>query len=653
MKRLVLFGTLLVALGACSRGTNLPRARALSPDSANVVGVGYSPDGSQIYWWARAGDRWQLWKSPADLSAPEKVPLLSRGANPLVWSPDGSRFAVGAQVSTVTPQVWLVSAAGGAPRQVTPGESYGYPENWNPDGKRIAYESVVGGAIVALGVNVDSGGAPVRLVPSESLPHVAFWSPDGSRLAVQVLERGRLTIWLADSLGGNLRPLTSEGYEGLANRPWSHDGKTLLYVSNRTGTNDIWLVPVDSGAPRQLTRDVRDDQNPMWSPDGKWIAFFSNRGLQSDLWVMPAAGGSARRVTDDAMRETLIGWRPGTEQLAYTSGRTSQTIWAYSVAGGTERQLTPDSLQVSFFNLSGEGQVMVAIARGGGVSDFGVMPLKGGAPRIILHDAQGQSARWSPDGSKLAFGSNRGGSQDIWVVDAAGGAPQRLTNWPGIEQDPKWSADGSEVYFLAAHEATLQDAWRVPATGGTPTRVTHSRGVLGLCGNAVVRPDALFAVVLGQGGGRVIQTARVRSDGALQSLWQQGTAVCGPISPTSDSLVLGVQEAGGGVRPLLVSFNGGGGRPLLKSDENPQAWSPDGRQLLYAFRAEGFRHLGILDVADGTTRQITSARANDAGAEWSADDSAIVFQRSVPISRIYTADLTRLLAGPAPGEPRR
>jgi Tol biopolymer transport system component len=652
MRRLIFFGTLLVALGACSRGSTLPTARALSPDSANVVGAGYSTDGSQVYWWARAGDRWQLWKSPADMSAPEKVPLLSRGANPLVWSPDGSRFAVGASVTTVLPAVWLVPAAGGAPRQVTPGDSYGYPLDWTPDGKRIAYQGVVGGSIVGMGVNVDSG-APVRLVPSETLPHVAFWSPDGSRLAVQVLERGRLTIWLADSAGGHLRQLTTEGYEGLTYRPWSPDGKSLLYTSNRTGTNDVWLVPVDSGVPRQLTRDVRDDQDPMWSPDGRWIAFFSNRGLQSDLWVMPAAGGPARRVTDDAMTETLIGWRPGTEQLAYSTGRTSRTLWAYSVADGTERRLTPDSLRVSFFNLSPQGQVMVGIARGGGVFDLGVMPLKGGAPRIILRDARTSVARWSPDGSELAFASNRGGSQDIWVVDAAGGAPRRLTSWPGTEEDPKWSADGSEVYFRADHEATLEDVWRVPTAGGTPTRVTHSSGVLGLCGNAVVRPDALFAVVLGQGGGKVIQTARVRSDGTLLTLWRQGNAGCGPVSPASDSLVLGVSEAGGGVRPILVSFNGGGGRPLLKAEENPQAWSPDGRQLLYSFRAEGFSHLGILNLADGTTRQITNARGDDAGAEWSADDSTIVYQRSVPVSRIYTADLTQLLAGPAPGEPRR
>jgi Tol biopolymer transport system component len=653
MKRHILFGTLLVGLGACSHGSTLPAARALSPDSANVVGVGYSPDGSQIYWWAREGDRWQLWKSPADMSAPQKVPLLSRGPNPVVWSPDGSQFAVGAGVNTVLPAVWVVPAAGGAPRQVTPGESFGYPADWNPDGKRIAYQGVVGGSVVAMMVDVDSG-APVRLVPSERLPHVAFWSPDGSRLAVNVLEPGgRSTIWLADSLGGHLRQLTTEGFENLADRPWSPDGKSLLYVSNRTGTNDIWLVPVDSGAPLQLTRDVRDDQDPTWSPDGKWIAFFSNRGLQSDLWVKPAAGGPARRVTDDAMRETLIGWRPGTEQLAYTSGRTSQTIRAYSVSDGTERQLTPDSLQASFFNLSAKGRVMVGIARGGGVFDFGVMPLGGGAPRIILPDAQGQTAWWSPDGSKLAFASNRGGSQDIWTVDTAGGAPRRLTSWPGSETDPKWSADGSEIYFRADHEATFPDVWRIPAAGGTPTRVTHSHGVLGLCGVAVVRPDALFGVVLGEGGGRVLQTARVRSDGTLQSLWQEGTAVCGPISPTADSLVLQVAQAGGGLGSRLVSFEGGAGRPLLKPEENPQAWSPDGRQLLYSFRAEGFSHLAILSVADGTTRQITNARGNDGGAEWSADDSTIVFQRSVPVNRIYTADLTQLLAGPAPGEPRR
>ncbi len=202
------------------------------------------------------------------------------------------------------------------------------------------------------------------------------------------------------------------------------------------------------------------------------------------------------RVTDDVLVETLIGWRPGTSELAYTTGHTSRTIWAHALADGKEWQLTPDTAQAGWFNLSSRGEVMVNFVRGGGVNDFAVLPIGGGEPQVILANAGGTQARWSPDGSMLVFQSDRGGSEDIWVMDAIGGAPRQLTSWPGSETAPRWNADGTEIYFRADREALFGDVWRVPATGGDPVRITTTGNV-----NVFLSVNRMSQVFVGQVGG--------------------------------------------------------------------------------------------------------------------------------------------------------
>jgi len=641
MKR-VLVLVLTLAVAACGDRSTVPTARSLSPENADHQVAGYSPDGSQIYWWQRAGDQWQLYRSPADMSAPESLSLrTSAPANgQLLWSPDGLRFATGADNGSGFPVVWIVSAAGGAPRRLTSASSFEAPLSWNPDGKRLLYVTVLDRNIYTMVVNVDSG-VPARLLPTETSPHAAAWSPDGSKLAIQVIGQGRSTIWLADSTGGNLRQLTTEGFEQFTGypTPWSPDGSALLYQSNRTGTSDIWVLPVDS-QPRQLTHDVRDDRNASWSSDGRWVAFESNRGLQNDIWVIPAAGGEARRVTDDDLNESLLGWRPGTEQLAYNTGRDRRTLWSRVLASGEEQQLTPDSLDVAYFNLSSAGQLEVSIARGGGVVDIATMPLSGDDLHVILRDARGSVAHWSPDGSKLALLSGRAGANThAWVMDADGGNLRQLTSWPESDAEAVFS-DDSTVYVRSTHESRFGDLWRVAASGGEPTRVTRTGGVVGICWQARRPGEVLVPVVADVPV--IIASARLRPGGVLQPIWDRTTSGCPLASPTADSVAV-ITAAGGNSQAMLLPLRGGPGRPILDSNQVPITWSPDGRQLLFRYTRNEPFDLGILTVADGSVRRITQTPESEVGTEWSADGSTLVFNRIVPVSRVTTVDVTSLL----------
>jgi Tol biopolymer transport system component len=650
MKRL-LVPVLLVALAACGDSNDLPRATARSPENANHRVSGYSPDGSRIYFWQQDGGVWRFYVSPADMRAPEPIPLETAAPGfesddtPILWSADGSRFVVAVPVNTVYPQVWLVNAAAGEPKRLTPEGDFAVPTSWHPDGRRLMYATIVEGSVYAMVVDVDSGG-PRRLMPGETRPHWAAWSPDGSRVVVGMFSGGQETIWFADSMGANLRQATSEGFESPSGwgTAWSPDGSAILYTSRRTGTSDIWVLPVDGSAPRQLTSDVRDDDEASWSPDGRWVAFHSNRGLQDDIWVVPAEGGEASRVTDDASREEIPSWRPGTSEIAYRVNRQSRSLWSHSLADGTERQLTDDSLDVGYFTVSSTGSTMAVLVRGGGVSDFAAVPLAGGEPRILLRDARSSYAHWSPDGSQLAFSSTRAGANaNVWVMDSSGSGLRQVTTWPEGVSDFHFTADGSALDVVSRHEARWGDVWRVPLGGGEPTRVTTTDKVLGICGNTREGVTELVVPTLADAP-VTVALMRVRPDGTLQPVWDRTTLAGCPEGPKSDSVTVNVAVPGGGLQAMRLPLRGGAGRRLLEVNQGIGLLSPDTRQAIMTYSAQPPFDLGILTFADGSVRRVTTTPASEQGAEWSPDGSSILFRRVTPVRRITTADVGRLLA---------
>ena len=141
-----------------------------------------------------------------------------------------------------------------------------------------------------------------------------------------------------------------------------------------------------------------------------------------------------------------------------------------------------------------------------------------------------------------------------------------------------------------------------------------------------------------------IASARLRPGGVLQSIWDRSAvAGCPVVSPTADSVAVSV-TAGADVQAMLLPLGGGRGRQILEKNQVPITWSPDGRQLLFHYTRNPPLDLGIFDVADGTSRRITNTADSEQGAEWSADGSTLVFNRTVPVSRITTTDVARLLA---------
>jgi Tol biopolymer transport system component len=638
----------IIALSACKGGAArgaLPTARPLGSDSASLRGGVYSPDGSRIVYWAERADSDRLEVARADLSGPRVLSANAAGFNfpPPTWAPD-SRAIAFTKVGASLADVWIAYVDSAAPRHATDAPGVEAPIEWAPSGDRLAYfASGQGGTVREYVLNTTTMASSPML--AETRTAFGNWSPDGSAIAYILVDGGSTTLWLVDSTGGNARQLTKEGFEDVGETsPWSPDGTRLLYTSRRTGTRDVWVMPVAGGEPLQLTRDVRDDYAPVWSPDGRWVAFLSDRGRQTDVWLVPAGGGTAVRVTDNTDVEAALRWRPGTNELKYEVLTQREALWAHSLADGSERRLTTDPVRMAMFDMTRDGsQVVVPVIRGGGVLDLVAVPVAGGTPRTLVSasSATGMDPRWSPDGSTVAFVSDRAGSDDIWLEDAAGGEPRPLTSWPSSERNLRWQPDGSGVYFLSDHESSfLPDVWLVPAAGGEPRRITHSGKILGA--DLIPQSPDLVLTVLGDKAGE-FTLQRLTPDGTMHALWDRSNAIGELVSPDGRSLAVSTIEQDGSRPTWLVSLATGKARQILRTGEGPLDWSQDGSRLLYTVGG-AVPDLAILTLGDSAVQRVTDTPdRREWGAKWTPDGKSIVIAGGTSQNRMFTVDVGKLI----------
>lgn len=143
---------------------------------------------------------------------------------------------------------------------------------------------------------IDRAGPFINSTQSQSSPQ---FSPDGKSIAFMSNRSGNWEIWVCDRNGQNAVQVTSFGGPSLSNPTWSPDGERLAFDSDAYGQWDIFIVGANGGKPQRMTTDPANDGNPSWSKDGQWIYFDSARSGQQQVWKVPANGGEAIQVIRD------------------------------------------------------------------------------------------------------------------------------------------------------------------------------------------------------------------------------------------------------------------------------------------------------------------------------------------------------------------
>ena len=201
----------------------------------------------------------------------------------------------------------------GSSRLVYSADSIWEAPNWSPDGKYLIANS--GGGIYKLVLKQEGRVEPQRLaVPANfQCNNDKGISPDGKKMAFSatVPPHQGSQVFLADADGSNVKLVAPESpsyFHG-----WSPDNKTLAFVAQRNGSGqyDIYSVPAEGGAEKQLTSNIHHDDGPDYSPDGKWIYINSDRSGKEAVWRFPFDGaGSNDAKAEMVVSDGLEDWFP-------------------------------------------------------------------------------------------------------------------------------------------------------------------------------------------------------------------------------------------------------------------------------------------------------------------------------------------------------
>ena len=248
-------------------------------------------------------------------------------------------------------------------------------------------------------------------------------------------------IVVANANGKNIRGITPDSfYDG--NGAWSPNGRRIAFERRvGSGQMDIWTMDALGRHKKELTFSDGDDGNPAWSPDGKQIVFQSNRTGRDAIWVMNADGTNQHVLvpTTGDVHRTAPSWSPDGTKIVYVT----ETIDCTPVCYGhwSLWEVAPD----------GSGNHLLETS-----------------PNVDNDPV------WSPDGSKIAFESNRGGDYDVYVMNADGTGIRDLTNHPALDASPAWSPDGKRLAFVSDRaKKGLRQIYEMNADGSHVVRITH------------------------------------------------------------------------------------------------------------------------------------------------------------------------------------
>lgn len=245
------------------------------------------------------------------------------------------------------------------------------------------------------------------------------------------------------------RPLTNTPNRNEFGPAYSPDGRRIAYWRTRApfGPGSLWIMDADGTHKEQITHGF-DARDPAWSPDGRRLVFTaaSKDGVAFDLWLLRLRDGRLTRLTGGAPWDFEPAWSPDGKSVAFTRGFAqgdSGDIYVIDLASRTLRRVLHNPGYDHQVGWSPDGSHLV-FERDSATTTFiiAIQPDGSHLTRLTNGRSFDDGPAYSPDGTKIAFGSDRGGDDlgDIWVMNADGSQKKRLANMQYAEGFPDWGS---------------------------------------------------------------------------------------------------------------------------------------------------------------------------------------------------------------------
>ncbi len=411
-------------------------------------------------------------------------------------------------------------------------------------------------------------------------------------------------------LAGDVTALPSLSEPSLA-----PDRPEVAFISG----GDIWTAPLAGGEAHLLVSDPATESRPIYSPDGKRLAFMSTRSGNSDIYVLDLATSQITRITYDDASEHLDAWSHDGKYLYFSSSSQdisgNNDILRVSAEGGTPMPVTADRYASEYWAApTPDGSTLAFTAKGmpanqwwrhghAHIDQSEIWTVRTGAKPVYEKISAGESKElwpmWSPDARRLYFVSDRDGSENLYVKDAAPNSrPRKLTSfangrllWPTI------AYDGSNIVFERDF-----GVWRYDLAKNKTSKIEITlRGSPAGPGTEHLSLNSQF------------RDLALAADGKKVAFIAHGEIFAA--SP---------KEGGSAARVTSNSAN-----------EFDPEWKPDSRRITYASDRDGTYHIYEYDFTNSAETRLTNSSAGDSLPRWSPDGKLLAFIRGGDKLMIY------------------
>jgi TolB protein len=285
-----------------------------------------------------------------------------------------------------------------------------------------------------------------------------------------------LATWLALLMPAT--PSAKDGYPSI-----SHNGKHIVFISTRTGSEEVFVISVDGTGEKQLTNDKEKKNAPYWNKEDL-IVFSSDDESASRLFTIQRDGSHLRQIGQVPGRNPKLA--PDGEHLIYATGSwTTSRLILSELHNPHPQQITGNDSAVWTGWWSKDGrQIAYALQNSAHELHVWVMNADGSNQRQITHiaasEGRAQWPVWSPDGRRLAIQVGRYSKTEntshIWIEDLTSGSEVKLAahEQPFLDETPAWFPDGKRIAFQSDRSGRMA-IWTMNADGTGLRQITGSQ----------------------------------------------------------------------------------------------------------------------------------------------------------------------------------